>query len=490
MIRKSLKYLILIYGVFITYAYSDYYIDFVSGSDVNEGIKAKPWKHHPYMQGWSGIYSHKSGDRFLFKGGIAWNSTCFPLSIRTGGIKDNSDYYGADTTWYSGELFTKPIFNGEYKIPTLLHLQSGVSFVDINNLELKCIWNNDSISGWCIYSSGAGSNIRIMNCRIHNWRTSHLKTRDDARGGIYFNNDGGAQDSTNVYNCHISNEDGGYMAIGDTSMQVPFAGGVALRSVQNAAYDTIDHCSSVFLHGGENIHDCFVHDIVSSFDSTYHTNNFYIDLWMQSPVTRPSYFYNNKIINSRANAAPIFPIIWGSPPGTGQSIYFYIFNNLIMGGNPPYGVDIGTAENMTDSSKNGIAAYYYIFNNTFEISNNTGCARTANRPKQQKPTKIYSFNNFGIFDGTSPWQYAANDSIFQSNNRVLSHAETAPNKLTSINSYAPIVSKNILVNQGLDPMKIIKGSLKIILDNSDNSLKNEGWDIGAFQHNRMIITIK
>src|SRR5258708_3190865 len=54
-----------------------YYIDFEAGSDANDGAtKQTPWKLAPTMAGWQGggKYVHAVGDRFIFKGGVAWKA--------------------------------------------------------------------------------------------------------------------------------------------------------------------------------------------------------------------------------------------------------------------------------------------------------------------------------------------------------------------------------------------------------------------------------
>ena len=80
-----------------------YYIDYASGADGNNGAaKATPLKHHPYMTGWTGSYSHSAGDRFIFKGGVTWPNACFPLTVQAGGASGTPDYYGVDATWYTG----------------------------------------------------------------------------------------------------------------------------------------------------------------------------------------------------------------------------------------------------------------------------------------------------------------------------------------------------------------------------------------------------
>jgi hypothetical protein len=84
-----------------------YYIDYTEGSDANNGSsQAEPWQRHPYMVGFSGQYTHAGGDRFIFKGGVTWPRSVFPMRIPLGGASaDNRDYYGADKSWFTGTGF-------------------------------------------------------------------------------------------------------------------------------------------------------------------------------------------------------------------------------------------------------------------------------------------------------------------------------------------------------------------------------------------------
>ncbi len=464
-------------------AFTDYYIDFEEGNDTNPGTKSRPWQRHPYMKGWEGKeYSHAPGSRFIFRGGVTWNSTCFPMAINNGGIKGKMDFYCADAEWKKKEPFTKPVFDGEYRCNSLIHFTQTSGFTNIENLELKRIRISSDTLGWLVYSSVGVSDLRIARCLLHDWRIDHERTTDGQRGGIHFSDAGGLPDNLCVEHCRIHNMDGGYMDAGNKNVLVPHSGGVALRSVQKAVFDTIHHVSSVFLHGGELVHDCYVHDVVPSYHKEYHTNGFYLDQWMTPPCTRPSFFFNNKIINARIGGSPIFPILWGSPPGTGQSVRFYIFNNLIMGGNPPYGITIGSAPNMEDLGSGGIAAYYYLFNNTIEIPNNTGCGRTARRTGEQIPKVIKSLNNFGIFDGANPWMYSASDSVVESNNLCLTHAEAEKMGYTAPNSYRPATAQAQTVRAGIDLSDLFDIPYPIDTDIDGGKRIEKKWDIGAYQY--------
>jgi hypothetical protein len=87
-----------------------FYIDYASGNDSNTGTnKSVPWKRCPGMPGFSGAYSHTSGDRFIFKGGVTWAASAFPCNYTySGSGESNRDYIGVDKAWFAGASWTRP----------------------------------------------------------------------------------------------------------------------------------------------------------------------------------------------------------------------------------------------------------------------------------------------------------------------------------------------------------------------------------------------
>ena len=58
-------------NVFATCSPNTYYIDYATGNDSNAGnCTTTPWKHQPYMNGSTVTYTHRAGDKFIFKGGV------------------------------------------------------------------------------------------------------------------------------------------------------------------------------------------------------------------------------------------------------------------------------------------------------------------------------------------------------------------------------------------------------------------------------------
>ena len=113
-LKLLLAIALLTFGPTLAYT-ATYYIDYVGGSDANNGTaKATPWKFVPGMPGFSGTYSHSPGDQFILKGGVTWPFVALPLTIGYSGTAGNVDVYGGeDLTWYTGASWSKPIIDGQ-----------------------------------------------------------------------------------------------------------------------------------------------------------------------------------------------------------------------------------------------------------------------------------------------------------------------------------------------------------------------------------------
>lgn len=158
-----------------------YYIDFVGGNDANNGTsKATPWKRQPYMNGFSGApYIHTQGDRFIFKGGVTWPSSCFVMAIHGGGNSATIlDYYGSDQTWFSGGAWTRPLFDFQHTVYG--NNLSGAAIICDGNwfsgglmfdgLELAH-QRSRAAANFCsasLFLWGV-DNIIVTNCFIHDW---------------------------------------------------------------------------------------------------------------------------------------------------------------------------------------------------------------------------------------------------------------------------------------------------------------------------------
>jgi hypothetical protein len=160
-----------------------YYVDYQFGSDKNVGTSTSaPWKHHPWMQTFSGSYTHAAGDVFVFKGGSTWlwssGDQMFPLYVKAGGSPGTSDQYVGGQTlgtpWGSGY----PVFDGgqQYAGGTTTLGTSATLIYDyiytpsnvvINGLQLQNIGDPADGSGTLIEFVGGGSSIEIKNCILN-----------------------------------------------------------------------------------------------------------------------------------------------------------------------------------------------------------------------------------------------------------------------------------------------------------------------------------
>ncbi len=115
-----------------------YYVDFIGGSDSNDGLStSSPWKYAPGMVGFSASYTHQSGDRFVFKGGVTWPSSSLPLTISHSGNSTHYDEYTVDYSWYSGGSWSRPIFDGENIDLSLITFGGDFSNIKIKGIRLR-----------------------------------------------------------------------------------------------------------------------------------------------------------------------------------------------------------------------------------------------------------------------------------------------------------------------------------------------------------------
>src|ERR1039458_4335855 len=146
-----------------------YYIDYGNGNDGNNGTsETRPWKRQPFMNGFAGKYNHSPGDRFIFKGGVVWDSTNWRMTINAGGSSPTYDYYGVDQTWFTGGSWSRPIFDGgSTPLPPNGHMvQFEAGWVKFDNIEM---WNLTSATGGEFLAVDAQSNIFATNMYIHGW---------------------------------------------------------------------------------------------------------------------------------------------------------------------------------------------------------------------------------------------------------------------------------------------------------------------------------
>jgi hypothetical protein len=280
---------------------STYYIDFVGGSDANNGTaKGTAWKHHPYMTGWTGVgYSHSSGDRFIFKGGVTWDNTCYPWAVTGSGSSGaGRDYYGVDATWYTGGAWTRPVFDYEYTASnTSLMLISG-SYLDFDNLEFKRFLATATAVGngrGLVEGGGSGTdNTTFFNCYVHGWKAQGLA--DDAFGGMIFRNF--SQPTTLVLdNTEVENSE-------NIGIQ---RSGVCVRDIAVIRNGSRIHDNSSGVLYCIDFDSSYLYNITGdSFgNNSYHTNGVYLD--PQTMGVSQGYFRNSYLHDVAGGANLAYP---------------------------------------------------------------------------------------------------------------------------------------------------------------------------------------
>ena len=174
-----------------------YYIDYTAGNDSNNGTStATAWKTHPYMNG-SGVsgYVHSAGDVFVFKGGVTWPYSVFPMTLAYSGTNGNKDVYmGGQQCGYTpatpfqscdgihypcgstasvscnggGAWGTGyPVFNANNALGTSAYIigDNGAtrSYLIFDGLFLENIGNPTDGTGSNLKLTGGGSSIEVKN---------------------------------------------------------------------------------------------------------------------------------------------------------------------------------------------------------------------------------------------------------------------------------------------------------------------------------------
>ena len=164
-----------------------YYVDFVSGNDGNAGTSPSlAWKHAPGDPSARGVPANSTlrpGDTVDFRGGVVYNGT---IALEFSGLPGRPITYegNSEGTFGTGRAIVDGMggalgplayqygFLGGEKWNGVEDV--GVSYVIIDNFEIRdqrYIWN-DTGGGWNngpqgIEIGGAGSNVTVENCRVH-----------------------------------------------------------------------------------------------------------------------------------------------------------------------------------------------------------------------------------------------------------------------------------------------------------------------------------
>lgn len=455
-----------------------YYIDCAGGADSNNGTSSStPWKHAPGMTGFSGTYKHAAGDQIIFKGGVTCPVSYFPMTIASGGTSGNNDYYGVDQTWYSGDAWTRPLFDMNYATVTNSNYGGvpvfiNTSYVTIDNIEVAHMIINAGVSGnsGSITASASSTNILVEHCYIHDWRAgssqSSYGSSDPGSGGISFLNGNSAPSASLVADSNTIGPGQG----GDGTTDWCFGTGIWQGSAvtNNAITNACDlvHGSPTVLAG-----NTFAWGN-QPWVSLNHNNVF----WGAENPFGTSYIYNNIFIGPfAAQYEGIFPHpCWGG----GNSVV-YIFDNIIQGTQQiPIQPD---DSNCAAGNSSGV----YIFNNT---AHGGAVVMVDNRGGPYLNFLTLQNNHF-ISGDSYPYNgwYQGNVTNFTYDSSNVQNQTTAAANAqgyTLANNWAPTSSSGITVGHGTNLTSLCTGGTidNLCKDRLGNARPTSGaWDAGAYE---------
>lgn len=316
-------------------AATTHYIDFVGGSDANDGLSTgTAWQHHPRMTNvWAGTYVHAAGDAFLFKGGVTWDSTCFPIQMANGGSGTNAvDYYGYTNNWYAGSKFSPPVFDmGGQLLPNVggFSIQwkfssTSHSFVTIDGIVFTGFYWDGTSGTPIVINCSTATNLTIANCVFTNW--THATYASGARDGftcIYGSNAASGNQGVHVEHCTF---DGG-TAGADSGMAVYIA-----NYVENCTIRNMGNALVVYAPGW--LTNNLIENINASFDSARHPNG----IETIGVTGKTSYIVNNYLNNCAAICCFVSDMRTNEVYYVMDNSFVYTTNYpvILLKCNPPY----------------------------------------------------------------------------------------------------------------------------------------------------------
>lgn len=171
-----------------------YYVDFVGGSDSNNGTSTStPWKRVKGMTNVTGTAAAATiaqTDTVIFKGGVTW-TTSYPWNIW-------GATYTVDESWYTGGSWTQPIF--DYEATSTVYSSNpmisnsigtdniGTRSLTLNNLRFyRCGQNLVAHDGACFYLTNVGG-LTFTNNTMDGYcgRTCMMLFYSSSKSGLTF----------------------------------------------------------------------------------------------------------------------------------------------------------------------------------------------------------------------------------------------------------------------------------------------------------------
>ncbi|MFA6459506.1 MAG: hypothetical protein WCV79_03905, partial [Candidatus Paceibacterota bacterium] len=446
-----------------------FYIDWDTGNDSSNGTsKSTPWKRQPYMKGFAGSYSHQAGDSFIFKGGVTWPNTAFQMKITQGGSSEsNRDYYRADTSWYSGSSWRRPLFDFEnIMLGSGWYSSAGIfvenaSYITFENLEIARHRSPLNTNGMAygtasIVLSGTTGYVTVQDSLIRDWSIP-TPVPDDLDGG----------GSGGVHSIGIVNGGGQGIKI---LRNVFTQSGSSVKSGNSVwlwgevAYNEFYQTVTGMLGGGV-IHDNHIHDMVAPSDARFHPNAIYAQV--------PSTIYGNVIHDIYVGSSAIYlspAFIGGS---TGQDL---VYNNVVynVGYQAPVQIDTeGNGDNTIVGSR--------VYNNTLQQLQGN-CVRIVARSGRGNFGTLDMKNNICVSEIANPICInnvgagcGTVNNVIDIKNIIMTPVQAAAQSLSSGNRFALNGSQTEIIDKAVDLSSIF------FKDISGNNRQSGAWDIGAYE---------
>jgi len=448
-----------------------YYCDFAGGSDAAAGTSTgAAWKHCPGMQSRTGnvaSYAWHDRDTFKFKGGVTWDSSCFPDTINTGTYSGGHYVFRSDSSWYTGGSFALPIFDLMLK-PTKVVFSCwyhpDVKFDGFEITHAKC--NNGSDASDIFYFAAEDTQT-LNNIYVHDFHPPtgyfadmNLVTFNSCSKGTvaycrFMGLDSGGSGpitigSGSTYKMlhnTIDHVNQGFLISGTTSQNVEIAYNTITR-IYAFHYDSLAHTNAIFVYSpggatcGGTIHHNILHDCIT------------MGLWSNGGNWM---FYDNVIYNWSI----VQPMAWENTVDC-PTCSLRVFNNYIASGGF-FVVSRGTKTGYLEIRNNVLPAIYISDTITKTIINN-------NLYLGQDSTT--TANYIGVQLGNAAWVYYTPAVARAAGWDTASYWSTTPHLATngqdSVNS----------VTVGRAKTETAWFTTDIL----GNSRGTSGWDIGAYQY--------
>lgn len=442
-----------------------YYIDYDGGDDSNAGTATgTAWQRHPYMNGFSGSYSHSAGDQFIFKGGVTWPNTCFVMNIVAGGSVGNRDYYGVDDTWYTGASWTRPIFDAEDSAITggsknNFVYMSGLSYITFENIKHTRFYWDSTCQTWPdgqMYQIQASTYITWSYCLFDDWSHGSGATQGGGGYGIVGKTSADWNPGTIVEYCTF---DG---STTKDSLNAIYGG------IETVRHSTFHDLPLGILSMGDDsnhvVHDNTIYNIVDCFDAAAHEDALYF--------FGGGSCYNNKIYTVVADGMALYL----SPSWASNTADLVAYNNIVWDydafGNGSITVD-GEGGNFTGAVR--------IFNNTLEGGNSATGPAIRIAPRNYTFTLVVTENNHMITSyatGILEEDYVTTHT--KNNNLLQTSAEATAEGYVTGNEFAP-TSGGSTIDAGTDESSYFANDILSV-----SRPKGSTWDIGAYEYNPSI----